>query len=843
MKTTKANKTLVILAAMAAISGTTFAAGVNNTVDPNAVLYGAEAYGKSNVIEAGGTSAFAVGYNNTVSKDNAFVYGNANKAKGTNSIAGGEYSTAAGRNSVAIGSSAQALRDNNFAIGSQARANGEDALAFGNGAYAESSSTIAIGKTVKAEADSTVAIGVRTNASGNSTVAIGRDNSVSAANTTVIGSNNGSIAADQSVVVGYNNAVVGTDPEQLVFGSNSKTQGQGAIAVGTHTEATAMDALAIGNNALADNANSVAIGSNSVTDGVVNTASASIGGKTYTFAGTNALSTLSVGSDARSSANGAANYKRTITNVAAGRISDTSTDAINGSQLNAAVKAIDKNHQDIKDTAIGLQMLGDVVADHEVAIAANKQAAADAMAEAKKHGSVVAGDNVVVTTSTNSNGGVEYKVATKKDVDLSSASFGSVSDPVHNVITKDGMGVFDGDVDTQYKASGMVIENLDNLDTATHDINGVTADSNNRHVAFTTDGIDAGSQVINNVKSGVKDTDAVNYKQLKDSISTESVVSDSRVDNIASVGVLNGKSTGDANAQYGVYVSRTTVDAIAKGSNRFAGDDVIKVERWVAPSNVADLTTFKYDGNKAATKTPLTYKANGTTETTMLADGLDFTNGSNTTASVDANGVVKYDLNKDITVDSVKAGKVVADKANIAGVTIDSNGINAGGKTITNVARGINANDAATVGQLNDVRTAMANGDAATLNRANAYTDSRVSETTAQNAALAALHPLDFNKHDKFQIATGVGNYKNKTSVALGMFYQPNENILLSLGSTFGAHRNVVNAGATFRFGKHSEMNTDRHDALENKVKTLEETLANISAKYDELLKKVEETK
>ena len=841
MKTTKANKTLVILAAMAAISGTTFAAGVNNTVDPNAVLYGAEAYGKSNVIEAGGTSAFAVGYNNRVSKDNAFVYGNANKAKGTNSIAGGEYSTAAGRNSVAIGSSAQALRDNNFAIGSQARANGEDALAFGNGAYAESSSTIAIGKTVKAEADSTVAIGVRTNASGNSTVAIGRDNSVSAANTTVIGSNNGSIAADQSVVVGYNNAVVGTDPEQLVFGSNSKTQGQGAIAVGTHTEATAMDALAIGNNALADNANSVAIGSNSVTDGVVNTASASIGGKTYTFAGTNALSTLSVGSDARSSANGAANYKRTITNVAAGRISDTSTDAINGSQLNAAVKAIDKNHQDIKDTAIGLQMLGDVVADHEVAIAANKQAAADAMAEAKKHGSVVAGDNVVVTTSTNSNGGVEYKVATKKDVDLSSASFGSVSDPVHNVITKDGMGVFDGDVDTQYKASGMVIENRDNLDTATHDINGVTADSNNRHVAFTTDGIDAGSQVINNVKAGVKDTDAVNYKQLKDSISTESVVSDSRVDNIASVGVLNGKSTGDANAQYGVYVSRTTVDAIAKGSNRFAGDDVIKVERWVAPSNVADLTTFKYDGNKAATKTPLTYKANGTTETTMLADGLDFTNGSNTTASVDANGVVKYDLNKDITVDSVKAGKVVADKANIAGVTIDNSGINAGGKTITNIARGINANDAATVGQLNDVRTAMANGDAATLNRANAYTDSRVSETTAQNAALAALHPLDFNKHDKFQIATGVGNYKNKTSVALGAFYQPNENTLLSLGATLGAHRNVVNAGATFRFGKHSEMNTDRHDALENKVKTLEETLANISAKYDELLKKVEE--
>lgn len=841
MKTTTNKKAMVVLAAMAAISSTVFGAGVNNTVDPNATLYGAEAYGKDNVIAATGTSAFAVGYNNTVAGDNSFVYGNANKATGTNAIAGGEYSKAAGRNSVAIGSSAQALKNDTFAIGSQARANGDNALAFGNGAYAENSNTVAIGRTVKAEADSAVAIGIRTSASGNSTVAIGRDNSVTSADTTVIGSNNGSVAAEQSVVVGYNNTVVGTDPEQVVVGSNSKTGAQGAVAIGTHAEATAMDAMALGNNTLADNANSVALGTNSVTDAVVNTASATIGGKIYNFAGTNALSTVSVGSDSRSSANGAANYKRTITNVAAGRISDTSTDAINGSQLNATVKAIDKNHQDILDTAKGLEMLGDIVSDHETQIAANKQAAADAMAEAKKHSSVVAGDNVVVTTGTNANGGVEYKVSTKKDVDLSSASFGSVSDPVHNTITKDGMGVFNGDVDAQYKANGVVIENRDNLDTATHDINGVTADSNNRHVAFTTDGIDAGNQVINNVKAGVKDTDAVNVKQLNDSVSTESVVADSRVDNIASVGVLNGKSTGDKNAQYGVYVSRTTVDAIAKGSNRFAGDDVIKVERWVAPSNVADLTTFKYDGNKAATKTPLTYKANGVTKTTMLADGLDFINGSNTTASVDANGVVKYDLNKDITVDSVKAGKIVADKANIAGVTIDNNGINAGGKTITNVARGINTNDAVTVGQLNDVRTAMANGDAATLNRANAYTDSRVSETTAQNAALAALHPLDFNKHDKFQIATGVGNYKNKTSVALGAFYQPNENTLLSLGATLGAHRNVVNAGATFRFGKHSEMNTDRHDALENKVKSLEETLADISAKYDELLKKVEE--
>lgn len=924
MKTTN-KKAIALVAAMAAISSTVFGAGVNNTVAPNAALYGAEAYGKDNTVAATATSAFAVGYNNKVSGDNAFVYGNTNTASGTNSIAGGEYSKAAGRNSVALGSSAQALQNDTFAIGSQARANGTDAVAIGNGSYAENTATLALGKTVKATGEGALAIGHNAEATARNSIAIGGNvkkpgdsinppKIVASGTSSIavgygatakgnlgisIGENaysegRGSVAiggwsiasgddatavgggharADRAVVVGSGNA---DGVESVSMGYYSRVYAEGAVGIGRNVfiddnatdsvvigssseTITKKNVTAIGAHTTSEVENSVALGTSARADEVVSTSSANIAGKTYNFAGKTADGTVSIGgkiiSGYETDRYGMPIFDdngnmipivdktayRTITNVAAGRVSATSTDAVNGSQLNATVEAINKNHKDIVDTAKGLQMLGDVVADHEVSIAANKQAAADAMAEAKKHGSVVAGDNVVVTTSTNANGGVEYKVATKKDVELNSASFGSVSDTKHNTITKDGMGVFDGDVDTQYKASGMVIENRDNLDTATHDINGVTADSNGRHVAFTTDGIDAGSQVINNVKAGVKDTDAVNLKQLKDSISTESVIADNQTDNIAAVRVTNGKSTGDANAQYGVYVSRTTIDNIAKGSNRFAGDDVIKVERWVAPSNVADLTTFKYDGNKAATKTPLTYKANGTTETTMLSNGLDFTNGRNTTASVAANGVVKYDLNKDITVDSVTAGKVVADKANIGGVTIDNSGINAGGKTITNVARGINANDAATVGQLNDVRTAMGNGDAATLRHANAYTDSRVSETTAQNAALAALHPLEFNKHDKFQIATGVGNYKNKTSVALGMFYQPNENILLSLGSTLGAHRNVVNAGATFRFGKHSEMNTDRHDAVEEKVKTLEEKLADISAKYDELLKKMEE--
>ena len=126
------------------------------------------------------------------------------------------------------------------------------------------------------------------------------------------------------------------------------------------------------------------------------------------------------------------------------------------------------------------------------------------------------------------------------------------------------------------------------------------------------------------------------------------------------------------------------------------------------------------------------------------------------------------------------------------------------------------------------------------INQGKSYTDSEVAKVGAASAALSALHPLEFNKDDKWQFAVGFGNYKNKTATAIGMFYQPNENILLSLGTTLGTKNNMVNGGATFRFGKNSTMNTDKQIATDTKVQNLEQRLAEIEAKYNELLAKVE---
>lgn len=776
------NKILLTGLVLVSLTGTTFAAGINNTVNSTAAYYGAEAYGNSNKIEETGRSAFVAGYNNTVSANNALVYGVENKAEGINSLVGGEYSKATGRNSVAIGSSAQALQDNTFAIGSQARANGADALAFGNGAYAENTATVAIGKTVKATGEGALAIGFNTEATAQDAIAIGGNvkepgDTLATQKTTAsgrqsialgykanskgvsgisIGTNaysegrgavsigswsiasgddatavgGGHARADRAVVVGSGNA---DGKESVSVGSYSRVYAEGAVGIGRNVfiDDSATDSVvigsssdtitkknvtAIGSNTYSEVENSVALGTMARADEVVSTSSANIAGKTYNFAGKTADGTVSIGgkiiSGYETDKYGMYIFDdngnmipivdkiayRTITNVAAGRISDTSTDAVNGSQLNAAIKGIDKNHQDIVDTAKGLQMLGDVVADHEVAITANKQASADAMTEAEKHGSVVAGDNVVVTTGTNAAGGKEYTVSVNKNLtNMNSIEFGANTDSKHSIANKDGMHVFNGEVNTNYDSNGIKIENTNTLETAQYTMNGMQASDNNATIRFTTTDISAGGQQVHDVKSGTKDTDAVNVSQLnnaKDQLS----------------GRING------------------------------------LDQKVI-TNTADIRTINHTlGDHEG-------------RITVLESGVkDLDNKINTTA-----------------------GNV--------------------------------------------------------LNQSKSYTDNQAAKVGANAAALSALHPLDFNADEKWQFSVGFGNYKGKNATALGAFYQPNENVLLSVGTTLGTGENMINAGATVRFGSHSSMTTNKQVAVAKEVQDLKLQLSAISQKYDNLVK------
>lgn len=487
-----------------------------------------------------GTNTVAIGNGAYASNNNALAVGAGTKANGKDSIAVGSYvqshsdnnvaigtevitnsskSVAIGNgittsksNSVAVGNGVTNTSDNSIGLGNGVTAN-TNAIAIGNGADANNINTIAIGNGVKANSTTSVAIGYGLTTDGNDSVNIGNINRGATKDSVLIGAFNN---------VNHSDHLNDPEGDVLIGNANTVQDGYYTTVLGKDNKVNKANyAVAIGHKASVTSDESVAIGHEANADTVIGTSSADIAGKTYNFAGGTPVGTVSIGDTGK---------ERTITNIAAGRISDTSTDAINGSQLHAVVSEVAKNKQNIKDLAVGVNLLGDVVkenqqyikdvasavndlgdivSDHETAIAANKQAAANAMAEAKKHTSVVAGDNVVITKQTNSNGGTEYKVALKDEV-----GFGNNSDPVHNVVNKNGMITFNGNVDTRFDANGMYIENRDNLDNSTHDINGVTADSNSRHVAFTTNGIDAGNQIINNVKAGVKDTDAVNVSQL-----------------------------------------------------------------------------------------------------------------------------------------------------------------------------------------------------------------------------------------------------------------------------------------------------------------------------------------
>lgn len=228
-----------------------------------------------------------------------------------------------------------------------------------------------------------IAGGANTTVSASNSVALGRDNNVTADDTVVVGGGNGNVIGGQSTVIGYNNTV-DASKEQTIIGANSQTAGQGAMALGTHTVVTAWDAVGVGNNIIADKQNSVAIGTNSVTDDAVGVDGITINGTRHVFAGEQPASVVSFGARARAGAGGVTYYNRQLQNVSAGRIEADSLDAVNGSQLFAVVdevetnaKQISKNKQNIKDVAIGLNMLGDVVNNHEQAIAGNTTAIAN----------------------------------------------------------------------------------------------------------------------------------------------------------------------------------------------------------------------------------------------------------------------------------------------------------------------------------------------------------------------------------------------------------------------------------------------------------------------------------
>ncbi len=206
-------------------------------------------------------------------------------------------------------------------------------------------------------------------------------------------------------------------------------------------------------------------------------------------------------------------------------------------------------------------------------------------------------------------------------------------------------------------------------------------------------------------------------------------------------------------------------------------------------------------------------------------------------------------LNNEITLNKVTTGNATQSVNGFIvkdGPSMTVTGIDAGGKKITNVAAGTAKSDAVNYGQLQVVEeTANRNTEAirgigGQMNRLS----NRINDAGASAAALAALHPLEYDPTDKWNFAVGYGNYKNANSVALGAFYRASDNFMVSVGGSFGNDEKMVNAGLSFRFGQGGSglsrpAMAKKMASLEDTVKEQKETINSLKNTIEEQNKKM----
>ena len=496
--------------------------------------------------------------------------------------------------------------------------------------------------------------------------------------------------------------------------------------------------------------------------------------------------------------NGLDNGGNKITNVAAGDVSANSTDAVNGSQLH-----------DVKTLA-------------------------------GQHTTVKAKDsNITVTEGTNGTGGKEYTVGLGDKVTLGTDPSKQVSIDGTTGIIKAGDKVTIDGTTGNIDAGKVKINGKDGtvngLTNKTWDPNNITSGQ-----AATEDQLKAVDQKITNTseeltKKGMDfaGNDGEFHRNLGDKVTIKGegtkAASEYSGENI--------KTFADANGNLTVKMDKNlkTETIVATGKNGKDGKIGINGKDGVT-TNISVTRDGKpgVDGAPGATTTRIVYeKPDGTKEeVATLNDGMKYggdtgnvikkklneqvnvvggitdenklTTENNLGVVSDGNNNLKVRMAKDLK----GLNSVTTNTLTVGDVKIDNSGINAGNKKITNVAAGdisANSTDAVNGGQLWKTNQTINNIGGAV----NELGD-RMDRVGAGAAALAALHPLDFDPDDKWDVAAGYGNYKDAHAVSVGAFYRPNEDTMFSVGGSFGGGENMVNAGVSVKLGQGNHVSTSR---------------------------------
>ena len=473
-----------------------------------------------------------------------------------------------------------------------------------------------------------------------------------------------------------------------------------------------------------------------------------------------------------------------ITGVAAGAITADSTDAVNGSQLHAVAT------------------------------------------EAAKHSKVVNGSNINVEEA-EVNGQKIYKVGLNDDVLLGKPTGNNVSisgtngtiETTGHIATKDRIIADKGAQLADIDVSGNIISN-GAARIALYGDSGVAGMVNGKGASLY---MQDGNTVINQKV-------AIDQNGKISGVAAGAITADS-------TDAVNGsqlKQTNDNVAQNKADIAQNKAD-IAQNKADIAQNkaDIAQNKADIA-QNKADIAQNKTD--IAQNKADIGKLDNRVTNVENLAKQhttVEAGNNITVTESTNTDGGKKYTVGmaKDITVDSVKVG----DKTYVS-----KDGLNANNQTITNVKDGKieeGSKDAVNGGQLyatNQLVKENASNISLLGNSINKL-DNRVDKVGAGAAALAALHPLDFDPEDKWDFAAGYGNYSGASAVALGAYYRPNEDTMFSVGGSFGNGENMVNAGVSLKLGQSNHAPTSKEAAMEKKISSLSQEVEELKAAIADL--------
>ena len=671
-----------------------------------------------------------------------------------------------------------------------------------------------------------------------------------ATHTSIIGSNNKAKNIQSTIVMGDNNTLEGR---------------KNVISLGNKNTVTADDAVAIGNGTTVSAESGVAIGVGSVADRVAGSEKGALGAFAPANIPTTEKSTWTSTKGAVSVGDTANDITRQITNVAAG---SEDTDAVNVAQLKQVASQAERakttvsagtnttvtstvaedGHTDykvnlnkdltgIESMTNGLSSIrmgngGTVTINNRVTIDQSgkisgvaagevKEGSTDAVngsqlhavqQEAGKHTKVVNGSNITVE-ETDQDGQKTYKVGLNKDLLLGDITGKNVSisgtngtiETTGSIATKDKI----------YAANGAKLADVNVTgDTISNDKSSVKLDKDGTVTINNKVTVDQNGKVSGVAAGDISDTstDAVNGSQLK--------------------------ATNDRVSQVEGDITNIKSDITdIKGDVKNLGDRVTKVEqeagkhtKVVNGSNVTVEETDQ-DGQK-------TYKV-GLNRDLLLGDitgknvSISGTNGTiETTGSIAtkdkiyaANGAKLADI--DITGDTISNDKSSVKLDKNGTVTINGKvSVNQDGK-VSGVAAGDiseKSTDAVNGSQLFATSQQVAQ-NAQSINKLG----NRINKVGAGAAALAALHPLDFDPDDKWDFVAGYGNYNGENAAAIGAYYRPNEDTMFSVGGSFGNGENMMNAGVSLKLGQGNHVSTSKV-AMAKEIKDLRKEMEGLKS-------------